>query len=268
MRHIRVQIVFIFLFGGTVAIQAQQYQTGLKEGKRMYEDALRLKNDDRCAEAAPRFLNAYERFQATRTARGANHVELSTWEKRCIDAMIECNAPLVDGTYVHLSSQTLLFNEKGDELFVTVTTNARTWQVSKYPSWSTIRGSNDRLYVTCTENTETNSRKDVIVLSADGKLFEITVEQTTKSIDENDRFDHQIFDASPQSLSFEAERDNHFTIHQEEISKHADNQYERKNSTRQEREDTPQINISYGVKGGVNLSTISNETPNIKFQTS
>jgi len=179
MTHIKIRIIFIFLLAAA-GIQAQQYQVGLEEGKRMYEAALKLKNDGNCIEALPRFTNAYNRFQATRRYKDANNDELSTWEKRCIDGMIECNAPLVNGVYVHLSSQILSFTEKGEEQFITVTTNAPSWRVNRNPAWTTTRQSNNRLYVTCKENTEPNSRKDVIVISADGRQFEFTIEQTGK----------------------------------------------------------------------------------------
>jgi len=82
-----------------------------------------------------------------------------------------------------VSPRYLAFTAKGGEQSVTVNTQASDWKLIKTPSWCSITQDNNRLYVTCSENTEANVRRDIIMISADSRQTEIEVHQEAKLMD-------------------------------------------------------------------------------------
>ena len=181
----KIKIVCLFLLLATVEGYAQQtcYQIGISEGRALYNEAQRLENNGRCGEAVPRYWEALNRFRLTRSCRDlpANH-ELNTWENRCIQGVASCGGKSDESTVLIASPGTLSFTEKGGEQQIDVNTNITTWRVDRLPAWCTTQRSNNRLTVTCQENTETNSRSDKIVIVANRLTYEVTIVQEGKTI--------------------------------------------------------------------------------------
>ena len=180
----KFKIVCLFLLLATAGGYAQQtcYQIGINEGSALYNEAQRLERSGRCVEAVPRYGEALNRFRLARSCRDlpANH-ELEAWENRCIQGVASCGGKSDASTMLIASPGTLSFTDKGGEQLITVNTNANTWRVDRFPAWCTTQRSNNRLTVTCQENTETNSRSDKIVIVANTLTFEVTIVQEGKT---------------------------------------------------------------------------------------
>ena len=185
----RIKSIFFLLILTTIGLQAQQrencYQITLRETRTFYTNAQRMKDNGKCDEAVQQYLAAIRGIRSTRdNCRDvpANH-ELGTWEERCINGIIECGRVFISqgDVYVILSTQSLTFDENGGEQFVAVNSNARSWRVTKSPSWTTSRQTNNGLYVTCAENADASDRKDVIGITANALQLEITIEQKGKT---------------------------------------------------------------------------------------
>ena len=192
MSHPKIKIICLFFLLTTIGGYAQQtcYQIGINESRELYNEAQRLERSGRCVEAVPRFWEALRRFRLTRSCRDlpANH-ELDLWEDRCIQGMAACGGKSDASTFLIASPGTLSFSENGGDRQITVNTNTTTWRVDRFPSWCTTQKVNNRLTVTCKENTETNSRSDKLLIVANTLTFEIAIEQAGKTIVETPDFE-------------------------------------------------------------------------------
>ena len=184
MTHTKIKIVFLLLLLATASLHAQQscYQIGLNEGREIYNEAQRLEKGGRCVEAVPRFWEALRRFRLVRSCRDlpANH-ELDSWEDRCIRGVTACGGKMDETTFLNVSPPSLSFASAGGNLEITVNTNASAWKIDRTPSWCTTRRSNNRLTVTCSENTGTTGRSEMLVIVANTLRYEITIDQTGKT---------------------------------------------------------------------------------------
>ena len=184
MTHTQIKIVFLLLLLATAGLHAQQscYQTGLNEGIEIYNEAQRLERGGRCVEAVPRFWEALRRFRLVRSCRDlpANH-ELDSWEDRCIRGVTACGGKMDETTFLNVSPPSLSFAGAGGNLEITVNTNASAWKVDRTPSWCTARRSNNRLTVTCSENTGSAGRSETLVVVANTLRYEITITQAGKA---------------------------------------------------------------------------------------
>ena len=180
----KIKIACLFFLLAAVGGYAQQtcYQIGINESREIYNEAQRLERGGRCAEAVPRYWEALSRFRLTRSCRDlpANH-ELDAWENRCIQGVAACGGKSDASTVLIASPGTLSFAEQGGEQLITVNTNANAWRVDRSPTWCTTQRNNNRLTVTCQENTTTNSRSDKIVIVANTLTFEVTIVQEGKT---------------------------------------------------------------------------------------
>ena len=184
MTHVKIKIVFILFFLVSFGGYAQQtcYQIGLNEGREIYNEAQRLANNGRCAEAIPKYLDALNRFRLTRSCRDlpANH-ELEAWEDRCVQGIAACGGKSDEQTFLHVSPQSLAFDENGGERTITVNTNSNAWRVERYPPWCTIQTASNRLTVRSQSNTGTDSRQGTLVVVANTLRYEITIEQAGRA---------------------------------------------------------------------------------------
>ena len=181
----KITIVFILILGITLGVYAQQqtcYQIGLNEGREIYNEAQRLERAGRLIDAVPLYWEALQRFRLTRNCRDlpSNH-ELETWENRCITGMTNCGGKYNETSFLMGSPQLLRFAETGGEQAVAVNTNANTWRFETNQSWYSIRRINNRLVVTCMENTEPNSRSGRLIIVANSLTYEVTIEQAGKT---------------------------------------------------------------------------------------
>ena len=190
MLHQRIKMISLLLWISIFGGYAQQtcYQTGINEGRLIYNEAQRLERSGRCVDAVPKFWEALGRFRLVRSCRDlpANH-ELDTWENRCIQGITSCGGKSDASTYLIVSPRTVAFTEKGDAQAIIVTTNTNTWRVEKSPSWCVVQKSSTRVTVTCQENLENNGRSEKLVIVANTLTMEVTIEQegkkTTKTPD-------------------------------------------------------------------------------------
>ena len=147
MKHIKITFALIFL--AMAGVQAQScYQTGLDEGKVLYGEALRLKNSNRCDEAAQQFWAALRRFRLTRRCADLpmNH-ELDAHEDNCINGITGCGWTIRSGATptndvierqeLRASPQSLTVSDESGESLINITTNVADWRVSQAPSWLT-----------------------------------------------------------------------------------------------------------------------------------
>jgi len=186
MKNAKIKIVIMLILFAAVKLHAQQqscYQIGLNEGIEIYNDAQRLQRAGRCVDAVPRYWEALSRFRLTRSCRDlpANH-ELNTWEDRCIQGVAACGGKVDETTVLIASQGSLSFNEEGGSLSITVNTNAGSWRIERTPAWCTTQRNNNRLTITCSENTGTESRRENLVVVANTLRYEITIEQAGRTI--------------------------------------------------------------------------------------
>ena len=181
----RILTIFFAVFClATVEISAQScYQIGLDEGRVFYNEALRLKNSNRCDEAAQQFWAALRRFRLTRRCADlpTNH-ELDSSEDRCINGITDCG--YIPGTEnivrqeLRITPQTIDVDEKSGETIVNVTTNVADWLVSQAPAWITVsRQGSNRLSIRYAENAGTNIREGVVIISANTLQARILIRQ-------------------------------------------------------------------------------------------
>ena len=187
MNRTRIKIAFFFLLFVLLKGNAQQtcYQIGLVEGREIFADAQRLEKSGRCVEAVPRYWDALRRFRLTRNCRDlpSGH-ELDSWEDRCIQGVSACGGKSNESTFLMASSQSLAFSESGGERTITISTNSDAWRIERTPSWCVAQKNNNRLVVTCKENTATSSRRENLVIVAGTLRYEISVEQAGKTVAE------------------------------------------------------------------------------------
>ena len=88
--YIKLKLLLVLLFLTIVGVQAQTcYQIGLDEVKAMYDEALKLKNGNRCDDAAQQFWSSLRRFRLTRRCADLpmKH-ELDAYEDKCINGIV------------------------------------------------------------------------------------------------------------------------------------------------------------------------------------
>ena len=213
--NIKLKLLLALFFLATVGVQAQTcYQIGLDEGKALYDGALKLKNANRCDDAAQQYWSALRRFRLSRRCAGlpANH-ELDVWEDRCINGISNCGyVPKSEGIErqeLNVSPRMLTVSEKGGEQTISVTTNVSEWGIGQTPSWLTAvkQGGGNRISVKCVENTGTNLREGVIVITANTLQVRVTVRQAGVSCYEAGMSESRAFYNEGQRLHSIGERE-------------------------------------------------------------
>ena len=187
--EIKITVIFTF-FLATAGIQAQTtcYEIIFDEGKRLYDDALKLKNDDKCDEAAHIFWAALKRIRLSRRCTDMPRVnDLSLWESRCINDINECGwifkgsgvNESIERQELRVQKQSITVNETKGEIIVDVTSNVSAWRISKSPSWVTaVKQNNNRLLIKYDENAGIGVRESEVVIAANSLTFAITLIQT------------------------------------------------------------------------------------------
>ena len=191
MTKIKVKITVIFTFFLAIAgLQAQTtcYEIIFDEGKRLYDEALKLKNDNKCDEAAHIFWAALRRIRLTRRCTDLPRVnDLALWESRCIGDINECGwmfkgsgvNETIERQELVVHKQSITVNETKGEIIVEVTSNVSSWRVSKSPSWvTTVKQGNNKLLIKYDANAGIGVRESEVVITANSLSFAISLIQT------------------------------------------------------------------------------------------
>ena len=270
MTYQRITIVFILLWTITTGIYAQQscYQIGLNEGREIYNAAQRLERSGRSVDAVPQYWEALQRFRLTRSCRDlpSNH-ELGAWEDRCFTGITACGGKYNETTVLTGSVRILRFSGDGGEQSVTVYTNADTWSIESNPSWCTVRRSNNRLIITCNENTGTNNRSGRLIINANALTFDTTIEQEGKTpvdIPVMTSMKAADLEVIPELVPPPTEKI-HIKTEPIYIMPIAVSKLSFPSKPTVSRSFSIKLKTGVGLKAGLNLTTISNANTNIKF---
>jgi len=168
----RLFLMFTALMLCVASLEAQDvqcYEIFLKQGISLYRQG--------------KYVEAKKIFQEIKEHCDdipANN-DLDTWIMRC-------------STDLRISEKQLTFDATGDEeKCVEVTTNARSFKVSKAPSWCTVNTDDKRICVTCEDNFSVSSRSARVTITAGGRSVVLEVNQESAELEVS---------VDPESLDF------------------------------------------------------------------